>query len=83
MFSSTLERRRSFHQLGIIVAVTLFVAGLVLLAALTIRGLDMFHVVEADRAPIIAGMFIGLAALGLLCLIAYYTVRVIGWFISR
>ena len=38
MFSSTLGRRRKFHQLGIVVAATLFVAGVALIAISTMRG---------------------------------------------
>ena len=83
MFSSTLGRRRKFHQLGIVVAATLFVAGVALIAISTMRGLDMFQVIEADRAPVIAGMLIAVAALCLLCVISYYIVRAIGWLSSR
>ena len=83
MFSRTLGRRRKFHQLGIVVAATLFVAGVALIAISTMRGLDMFQVIEADRAPVIAGMLIAVAALGLLCVISYYIVRAIGWLSSR
>ena len=83
MFSRTLEHRRKFHQLGMVVAATLFVVGVALIATSTIRGLNMFQVVEAKRAPVFAGMFIALVALSLLCLASYYIVRAIGWFRSR
>ena len=80
MFSRTLEHRRKFHQLGMVVAATLFVVGVALIATSTIGGLDMFKV---NRAPVFAGMFIALVALSLLCLVSYYIVRAIGWFRSR
>jgi hypothetical protein len=83
MFSRTLERRRKLHQLGIIVAASLFVVGGAVLGLCTLRGLKMLQVAEADGAPIVAGMFISLAALGLLCFVAYYAVRAVGWLISR
>ena len=54
-----------------------------MIAISTMRGLDMFQVIEADRAPVIAGMLIAVAALGLLCVISYYIVRAIGWLSSR
>ena len=83
MFSRTLDNRRKFHQLGMVAAATLFVAGVALIATSTIMGLDMFQVIEANRAPVFAGMFIALVALSLLCLVSYYMVRAIGWFRSR
>ena len=83
MFSRRLERRQKFHHLGIVVAATLFVAGVALIAISTIRGLNMFQVLEADRAPVFAGMLIALVALSFLCLVSYFLVRAIGWFSSR
>jgi len=66
-----------------VAAARLFVAGVALIATSTIMGLDMFQVIEANRAPVFAGMFIALVALSLLCLVSYYMVRAIGWFRSR
>ena len=78
MFSAKLERRRKNHRLAILVAVTLFAVGIGLIAIGAVRGLDMLAAADADRSPIILGVLIALAGLGVLCLIAYAAVRAYG-----
>jgi hypothetical protein len=83
MFSGRLQRRRQFHRLGVSVAATLLAVGILLIAICAERGLDMFEVLEADRAPIILGVLIALIGLGFLCLIAYFTIWAVARFTSR
>jgi hypothetical protein len=82
MFSAKLERRKRFHRLAIVVAATLFAMGIVLIAIWAVRASSMLTVADADRAPIIIGVLIGLAGLSALCLIAYGAVRAFGRFPS-
>jgi hypothetical protein len=82
MFSAKLERRKRFDRLAIWVAVTLFAAGVVLIAIWAVRASSMLTAADADRTPIIIGVLIALAGLFALCLIAYGAVRVFGRFPS-
>ena len=66
-----------------LVAATLLAVGITLIAVWAVRAFDMLEVAEADRAPIIIGVLIALAALFVLCLIAYAAVRAVGRFTSR
>jgi hypothetical protein len=80
MFSAKLERRQRFHRLAILVAATLFAAGIVLIAIWAVRTSSMIAAADADGAPIILGMLIALAGLIVLCLIAYGAVLAFGRF---
>jgi hypothetical protein len=83
MFSTRLERRRKFNRLAVLVAATLLAVGITLIAIWAVQAFDMLGAAEADRAPIIIGVLIALAALFLLCLIAFAAVRAVGRFTSR
>ena len=82
MFSPKLERRWRFHRLAILVAVTLFAAGIALIAIWAVRASSMLEAAEADRTPIIFGVLVALAGLLVLCLVAYGAVRAFGRFPS-
>jgi hypothetical protein len=82
MFSPKLERRWRFHRLAILVAATLFAAGIALIVIWAVRASSMLEAADADRAPIIIGVLIALAGLVVLCLIAYGAVRAFGRFLS-
>jgi hypothetical protein len=82
MFSGKLERRKRFHRLAILVAATLFAAGIVLIAIWAVRASLMLTAADVDRAPIIIGVLIGLAGLFALCLVVYGVVRTFGRFPS-
>ena len=83
MFSPRLERRRQFNRLAVLIAATLLVVGIALIAVWAVRAFDLFRAAEADRAPIIIGVLIALAVLVVLCLIVYAAVRAVGRFTSR
>ena len=80
MFSPKLERRWRFHRLAILVAATLFAAGIALIVIWAVRASTMLEAADADRAPIIIGVLIALAGLLVLCLIAYGALRAFGRF---
>jgi hypothetical protein len=82
MFSAKLERQQRFHHLAILVAVTLFAAGVVLIAIWAWRASSMLTAADADRAPIIIGVLMALAGLFALCIVAYGVVRAFGRFPS-
>ena len=83
MFSTRLERRRQFNRLAVLIAATLLVVGIALIAVWAVRAFDLFQAAEADRTPIITGVLIALDVLLVLCLIAYAAVRAVGRFTSR
>jgi len=78
MFSPRLERRRQFNRLAVLVAATLLVVGIALIAVWAVLAFDMLKAAEADRTPIITGVLIALAVLLVLCLIAYAAIRAVG-----
>jgi uncharacterized membrane protein (DUF485 family) len=78
MFSAKLERQKRFNRLAILVAVTLFAAGVVLIAIWATRASSMLAAADADGVAIIIGVLIALAGLFALCLIAYGVVRAFG-----
>lgn len=82
MFSPKLERRWRFHRLAILVAATLFAAGIALIVIWAIQASSMLAAAGADRTPIIFGVLIALAVLLVLCVIAYGAVRAFGRFPS-
>jgi hypothetical protein len=84
MFSAKLERRQRFHCLAIMVAATLFAAGIALIVIWAARASSMLAAADADRgAPIILGVLIALAGLLVLCLIAYGAVRAFGRLLTQ
>jgi hypothetical protein len=82
MFSPKLERRWRFHRLAILVAATLFAAGIALIGIWAVRASSMLAAADAVHAPIILGVLIALAGLLVLCLIAYGAVLAFGRFPS-
>ena len=82
MFSAKLERRQQFQRLAILVAATLFAAGIALILIWAVRASTMLEAADADRAPIIIGVLIALAGLVVLCLIAYGAICAFGRFPS-
>jgi hypothetical protein len=69
VFSARLERLRQFDRLAVLAAATLLAVGIALIAVWAVRALNMLEAAEVDRAPIIIGVLIALAALVVLCLI--------------
>jgi len=82
MFSAKLERQKRFDRLPILVAATLFGAGIVVIAIWAVRASSMFTAADADRAPIIIGVLIALACLFAVCLLVYGVLRAFGRFAS-
>lgn len=80
MFSAKLDRRWQFKRLAVLAAATLLTVGIALIAVWAVRAYNMLEAAEADRAPIIIGVLIALAALIVLCLIAYSVVQAVGRF---
>ena len=68
--------------LAILVAATLFAAGIALIGIWAVRASSMLAAADADHAPIILGVLIALAGLLVLCLIAYGAVLAFGRFPS-
>ncbi len=58
------------------VAATLLVAGIAVIAFVAVEAFDMLAAAEADRGPVILGAAIAFAGLLVLCLVAYAAVRV-------
>jgi uncharacterized protein with GYD domain len=83
MFSGRLERRRKNRRWAAVVAATLLVVGIAVIAVWAVQGLDMLQVADADRAPVVIGVLIALAGLGVLCLVTYAAVRAYGRVTSR
>jgi hypothetical protein len=73
---------RNFHRLGLLVAVIIIMAGLLLMAkdALGVRFWDL---IPADIPFLAGGIAIGLTGIGLVSLAAYGIVRGIGWAIDK
>jgi len=77
MFSSKLAQRRKARRFALLVAVTVLLIGLALIAVVAVQGFDMLGVAEADRMPIV--LAIGAACGGLLVfsIVAYVAARII------
>jgi hypothetical protein len=82
MFSAKLERRRQFHRLAILVAVTVFVVGSALIVIGAMRAFTLLEAADANSTPIILGIMLALVCLLVLSLIAYGVVRAFGRFPS-
>lgn len=76
MFSSRLERRRKARRFAVLVAITVLVAGLGLIAVVAVQGFDLLGAAEADRVPLGLAVLGALAGLLVLSLAAYAAVRV-------
>jgi protein-S-isoprenylcysteine O-methyltransferase Ste14 len=78
MFSGRLERRRKNRRWAVVVAATVLAVGLAMIGVVAIRGFDMLGAADADWMPMVLGVLVALAGLGVLCLAAYVVVRAYG-----
>lgn len=76
MFSSRLERRRKVRRFAVLVAITVLVIGLGLIAVVAVQGFDLLGAANADRMPLGLAVLGAFACLLVLTLIAYVAVRV-------
>lgn len=76
MFSSRLEQRRKVRRFALLVAVTVLIAGIALIAVVAMQGFDLLGAAEADRLPLGLAVLGALAGLLVLSLVAYVAVRV-------
>jgi hypothetical protein len=76
------EVSRNFHRLGLLVAATILMAGLLLMAKDAL-GLRLWDLIPADIPILAGGIAIGLTGIGLVSLAAYGIVRAIGWAIDK
>ena len=77
MFSDRLERRRKVRRFAVLVALTVLVIGLGLIAVVAMQGFDLLGAAEADRMPLGLAVLGALAGLLVLTLVAYIAVRMI------
>jgi len=73
---------RNFHRLGLLVAVIIVAAGLLLMAKDAL-GLRLWDLLPSDIPILARGIAIGLTGIGLVSLAAYGIVRAIGWAIDK
>jgi hypothetical protein len=76
------EVSRNFHRLGLLVAMIILTAGLLLMAK-DATGLRLWDLIPADIPILAGGIAIGLTGIGLVSLAAYGVVRAIGWAIDK
>ncbi len=76
MFSSRLEQRRKVRRFAVLVAVTVLIIGIALIAVVAMQGFDFLGAAEADRLPLGLAVLGALAGLLVLSLVAYVAVRV-------
>ena len=76
------EVSRNFHRLGLVVAVIILTAGLLLMAKDAL-GLRLWDLIPADIPILAGGIAIGLTGIGLVSLAAYGIIRAIGWAINK
>jgi hypothetical protein len=76
------EVSRNFHRLGLLVAMIILTAGLLLMAK-DATGLRLWDLIPADIPILAGGIAIGLTGIGLVSLAAYSVVRAIGWAIDK
>jgi uncharacterized membrane protein (DUF485 family) len=76
MFSSRLEQRRKVRRFAILVALTVLVIGIGLIAVVAVQGFDLLGAAEADRMPLGLAVLGALAGLLVLTLVAYAAVRI-------
>ena len=76
------EVSRNFHTLGLLVAMIILAAGLLLMAK-DATGLRLWDLIPADIPILAGGIAIGLTGIGLVSLAAYGVVRALGWAIDK
>jgi hypothetical protein len=76
------EVSRNFHRLGLLVAVIILTAGLLLMAKDAL-GLRLWDLIPADIPILARGIAIGLTGIVLVSLAAYGIIRAIGWAIDK
>jgi hypothetical protein len=76
MFSDKLEKRRKARRFAVLVAVTVLLAGIVLIAIVAVQGFDLLGAAEADRMPMVLATLAAFGGLLVLSLIAYMAVRI-------
>jgi hypothetical protein len=76
MFSSRLEQRRKVRRFALLVAVTVLLAGIALIAVVAMQGFDLLGAAGADRQPLGLAVLGALAGLLVLALVAYVALRV-------
>ena len=76
------EVNRNFHRLGLLVAVLILAAGLLLMLKDAL-GLRLGDLIPADIPILAGGVAIGLTGIALASLAAYGVVRAIGWTVDR
>jgi len=76
MFSSRLEQRRKVRRFAVLVAITVLIVGIALIAVVAMQGFDLLGAAEADRMPLGLAVLGALAGLLVLSLVAYVAVRV-------
>lgn len=78
MFSSKLEKRRKARRFALLIAVTVLVIGLALIAIVAVQGFDLLGAAEADRMPMVLAVLGALAGLLVLSVFAYAAARIYG-----
>jgi hypothetical protein len=73
---------KNFHRLGLLVASIILTAGILLMAKDAL-GLRLWDLIPADIPILARGISIGLSAIALVSLAAYWIVRAIGWAITH
>jgi hypothetical protein len=73
---------RSFHRIGIFLAMFVLAVGLALIISDVVR-LRLWDTRLDELPPVLGGLAIGLLILGLACVSIYGFVRATGWVIGR
>lgn len=76
MFSSRLEQRRKVRRFAVLVAVTVLIIGIALVAVVAVQGFDFLGVAEASRMPMVMATLAAVAGVFVLSLVAYLAVRI-------
>ena len=76
------EVSRNFHRLGLLVAVLILAAGLLLMVK-DAFGLMLGDLIPTDIPILAGGIAIGLTGIGLASFAAYGIIRAIGWAIDK
>lgn len=76
MFSNRLEQRRKVRRFAILVAISVFLIGIGLVAVVAMQGFDLLGAAEADRMPLGFAVLGALAGVLVLSVAAYIAVRV-------
>ena len=78
MFSAKLEKRRKARRFALLIAATVLIVGLGLIAMVAVQGFDLLGAAEADRMPMVFAILGALAGLVFLSLVAYAAARIYG-----